>query len=200
MNQYFIRLLFVSTLTLVGCGIPHEKGLETAILQPAISRVPVSKTSHLSLDHVWPLKLRGTYLQKMKTTVQGEQHTFTLHLTLEDQKLEAVAFNEMYGRLYQLTWTPQKISWVASDAIPESMRPEYIIADFLLAHLPLEDIKNALDNAQAREENKTRLIESNGILVRRISYDKPLGDLWEKVVIQNSEMGYELDIQTVPLP
>lgn len=191
--------MLVSSLTLAGCSTPQRKGLETELAQPDVSRVPVSKSSHLNLEHVWPLKLRGTYLQKMKTTVQGEQHIFSLHLILEDQKLEAVAFNDMYGRLYQLTWTPQKISWAASETIPESMRPEYIIADFLLTHLPLEDLRASLNNAQVREENNIRLIESNSKVLRRISYDKPLEDLWEKVIIQNPEFEYELDIQTVPL-
>jgi hypothetical protein len=203
MNQYLLRtyfMAFLSSLTLVGCSTPPEKGLETERVQPEASRVPVGKTSYLSLTNVWPLKLKGTYLQKMKTTVQGEQHTFTLHLILDDQKLEAVAFNDMYGRLYQLTWTPQKTSWVASDAIPESMRPEYIIADFLMTHLSLEDLNASLDNAQAKEENNIRLIESDSKVLRRISYDKPSGDLWEKIVIENPEMGYELNIQTVPLP
>jgi len=164
--------------------------------------VPISATSYLKLAKAWPLKSQGTYLQKVKATVRGEPYIFSVHLSLENGKLEAIAFNDIYGRLYHLTWTPQKITWIASDAVSEILHPENIIADFLLTHLPFEDLKTMLDAAHVREEESVeniRVIEKGSQILRRISRQKFLGYLWKKVTIQNPEIGYELVIETVPL-
>lgn len=194
--NYLIVLL--GTLALSGCATNTIEMVDETKL------VPISTASHLNLAKAWPLKAQGRYLQKVKTTIPGEQHIFSVHLTIEDQKLEAIAFNDVYGRLYHLTWTPQKITWIATDAIPEMLRPGHIIADFLLTHLPLEDLKTALEDALVREEEKSeeniRIIEKDGQILRRMSRHKFLGYLWKKVSIQNPEIGYELQIETVPLP
>lgn len=169
----------------------------------ATKKVPISKTSYLNLAKSWPLKIQGTYLQKVKATVRGEPYVFSVHLSLENRKLEAIAYNDVYGRLYHLTWTPQQISWIATEVVPEILRPENIIADFLLTHLPLEDLKTMLDAARVREEEcveNIRIIEKEGQILRRISRHNCIGDLWKKVTIQNPEIGYELDIETVLLP
>lgn len=193
-----ILFALLTTLTLMGCAT------NTIEMVEAEKTVPISASSHLNLAKAWPLKAQGIYLQKLKATVRGEQHIFSVHLTIGDQKLEAIAFNDVYGRLYHLTWTPQKTTWVATEAIPEMLRPEHIIADFLLTHLPLEDLKASLDDAHVREEEKSeekiRIIEKEGQVLRRMSCHKFLGYLWKKVIIQNPGIGYELEIETVPLP
>jgi hypothetical protein len=123
---------------------------------------------------------------------------------LEDQKLEAIAFNDIYGRLYHLTWTPEKINWECAETFSETLRSENIITDFLLAHLSSEDLHAALLNAELQEtwngNENIRLITSPSEILRRISREGSLGYLWERIRIHNPEMGYELDIQTVTLP
>ncbi|MBP6950774.1 MAG: DUF3261 domain-containing protein [Alphaproteobacteria bacterium] len=188
----FIGFLLVVFLT--GCALNTIEGEQ---------KIPVGHMCHLTLGKGWPIKSQGTYLQKITVVVQDERHTFTVHLTLEDQKLDAIAFNDVYGRLYHLTWTPQQISWEAPAALADTLRPENSIADFLLTHLPVEHLTMSLTGAQVREEKNAektvRVIEKDGDVLRRISYDTPLGDFWEKVSIQNPQSGYILDIQTVSL-
>jgi hypothetical protein len=185
-------LLFVFLLT--GC-VSHPEDKQT---------LSISHRTHLNPAMAWPLREKGQYLQKIKAEIRGEKYTFSVHLTLEDYKLEAIAFNDVYGRLYHLTWTPDKISWVASDTLSEVLQPEYVIADFLLAHLPLDHLQDSLINAEIQEEKEgdesIRLITFKSELLRRISRYESLGYLWERVKIKNPEVGYELDIQTVALP
>jgi hypothetical protein len=191
---YFLIVLLA--LILIGCA---SNTVETGEVEQT---VPISKTSHLCLMKSWLIKNQGTYLQKIKATMAGKQHTFSVHLTLGQQKLEAIAFNDVYGRLYHLIWTPEKISWTASENISEFLRPEYIIADFLLTHLSLEYLKTALEGAEVREEEESarnvRMIENKGATLRKIYRSTSIGYLWEKITIQNPEVGYELDIETVP--
>ena len=185
---------FLLGVLLTGCALNTLEGEQ---------KVPVGHMCHLTLGGGWSLKSQGTYLQKITAVVQDQSHTFTVHLTLEDQKLDVIAFHDVYGRLYHLTWTPQKISWEAPADLADTLRLENSIADFLLTHLPVEHLKMSLTGAQVREEKASektvRVIENDGEVLRRISYDTPLGDLWEKVNIQNPQSGYVLDIETVYL-
>lgn len=93
---------------------------------------PIGETSNLNLDPLWLLPQQGTYLQKVKATIQDQGYTFSLHVTIESKKIDLVAFNDLYGRLYQLTWEPNSLQWSASQHIPEALKPDNIIADFLL--------------------------------------------------------------------
>lgn len=186
---------FLLSLFLAGCAnnILEKKDIQTA---------QVCKTSYLNLDQSW-LNTSGVYLQRIKTTVKGKPFTFSVHLTLEKGKMEAIAFNDLLGRLYHLTWTPETLSWEASKHIPSLLQPDYIIADFLLTHLPLDQLKTALMAAELRQEgdteNNIREIKSNGEVCRKIYRHKPLGALWKKVTILNPEWKYELEIETVRL-
>jgi hypothetical protein len=187
--------VFLLSVTLAGCAtdILEKKDLQTA---------QVCKDSYLNLDQSW-LNTSGVYLQKLKTTVQGKPFTFSVHLTLEKGKMEAIAFNDLLGRLYHLTWTPENISWEASEHIPNTLQPDYIIADFLLTHLPEDQLKTALKGAQLHQtgdsENNVREIKSHGEICRKIYRHKPLDALWKKVTLVNPEWKYELEIETVRL-
>jgi hypothetical protein len=190
----FLQKGLLLVLLLTGC-VSHPEDKQT---------LSISQRTRLNPATAWPLRGEGVYLQKITANVRGETHTFSVHLTLEDYKLEAIAFNDIYGRLYHLTWTPEKINWVASDTLSEVLQPEYVIADFLLVHLPLEHLQDSLINTEIQEEKEgdesVRLITFKSELLRRISRNESLGYLWERVRIENPEVGYELDIQTVALP
>ncbi len=183
------------SLTLAGCAnnILEKQDLQT---------VQVCKTAYLNPDQSW-LNASGIYLQRIKTTVQGKPFTFSVHLTLKKDKMEAIAFNDLVGRLYHLTWTPGNISWEASEYIPSILKPDYIIADFLLTYLPSDQLKAVLKGAQLHQEGNSednvRNIISNGEICRKIYRHKSLGALWKKVTLLNQECKYELEIETVRL-
>jgi hypothetical protein len=193
-NFYILGLL----LPLIGCATQTIDGAKTT------KTLPVNGIACLHHTAAWPLQGEGRYLQNINADIRGERHKFSVHLTLENQKLEAIAFNEIYGRLYHLIWTPEKISWKCADALSDVLRSENIIADFLIAHLPADILRSSLVNADLQEEEteqeNIRLITLKAEILRRVSRHKSLGYLWENVRIQNPEIGYELDIQTVVLP
>lgn len=183
-------------LVLVGCA--------TTTIEKSEDKkcITVNETSAIHLVNPWP-KGHGVYLQKVKATIQGKPFVFSVHITLEEEKFEARAFNDICGQLYNLTWTPQGTSWESSAYIPEILQPDHIIADFLLAYLPSDQLEIALKGAHVRqtgnEVDNVCVIISDGKEIRRIQRHKSCGDLWERVNLQNLEYGYALDIQTVPL-
>jgi len=189
-------LMCLSVLVLCGCATTP---IETSENNDFIK---LNESSSIQFVRSWPQK-PGEYLQKVKATIQGKPFFFTVHLTLENEKITAYAYNDIYGRLYHLTWTPQKTSWESSTYIPDVLHPDYIIADVFLSYLPMNQLVVALKNATVREEkfngDTVRIIESNGREIRRILRSQCSGDLCKKIILQNKENGYELNIETVPL-
>ncbi len=164
------------------------------------SQISISRTVKLNTAPVWPLKIKGTYLQKVTATAWGKQQSFSVYLTLDNEMLEAIAFNDVAGRLYRLKWTPQNVIWEGSDYIPSMIKPDNILIDFLLAHLPIQQLNSVLKGARVFEKGnlacKTRQIKNKKIL-RTIVYSQPMGYMWGHVVIENPVIGYKLVIQTV---
>jgi hypothetical protein len=196
--------LILTSLSLMGCGTDsYNAAVPQTSRTEIFTRPAIRKTSLLTLDQVWPLKHQGTYLQKINATFKGQDYVFTVHLILEPQKIEFIAFNDIHGRFYRLIWTPQKMEEESSNDILKAEISEAIITDFLLAYLPLASLKRALNGAIVHEEGNNqqniRSIESHSVVLRKIYRSTFLGYLWQKVVIDNSQDGYKLDIQTVAL-
>jgi hypothetical protein len=197
MIKKIIIIFFVLSI-LAGC-------VSTVKIETSLETVPVSADSTLNIQHAWPLNKKGTYLQKIATTIDykghHEEHIFSLYLTLDNEKLDAIAFNDISGRLYQLTWQPNSIEWSRSKYIPATLKPENIIADFLLTHLSAEQLKKSLTGAEVYEaetkQGKVRVIKNQSGVLRKMTYANPLGDLWKDVTIVNPKLGYTLKIQTV---
>lgn len=164
------------------------------------SQIPISRTVKLNTDNVWPLTIQGTFLQQITCTAMGKQQSFSVHLTLEDMMLEAIAFNDVAGRLYSLHWTPWNVDWEGSKYIPSVIKPENILLDFLLVHLPAHQLRRVLKGADVYENDnnngKTRIIQGSNVK-RTIYYSKPMGAMWGHVIIENPLIGYKLEIQTV---
>ncbi len=194
--QKSLILWLVVVFIFTGCAasrVSSEASFQIAA-KPALG-----STTYFHKANIWPLKNKGIYLQKITATVKGKQHSFSIHLTLDDYMLEAIAFNDMVGRLYSLKWTPQGVEWEGSAYIPKFIMPENIIADFLMVHLPAKQLEGILQGAQVFEqaEGSGKIRYVRGREVRTITYENPLGAMWGHVVIHNLVLGYKLDIQTV---
>lgn len=178
---------------------------ENALNPESLHQVAISPTVSLHTAGIWPLAPKvnnapqGTYLQKITAFSRGKKHAFSVHLTLEENMLESIAFSDFVGRLYLLKWTPEEVIWEGSSFVPKIIKPENILADFLLIHLPVDQLQSRLHGAQVfenvTETGKTRVIQNQEVL-RTITYRTPLGAMWQNVTIDNPEAGYKLDIQT----
>lgn len=198
-----LALLGHTLLMLPGCVSAPESLQQSHRLQKQLSEVPVSENAYLKLDSTWLLPDHGTYLQQVKATIRGQDYKFSVHVSFENKKLTLVAFNDLYGRLYQLTWEPGSLSWATSDKIPPALRPENIIADFLLVHSTLSQLNSHLAGATIEEDKSPqsliRTVNSQTNLLRKIEGTQPRETLWQMIVINNPQAGYKLEIQTVPL-
>lgn len=195
--------------------LPKIKSLDRAEIAINTSLDPMI---YLTLNQVWPLLYKeahhGRYLQKIKTSVQNQDFTIMVHLTIGPNKLEFIALNDIYGRVYDLVWTPDSITWKASEHLPKSVHPENILLDFILVHLPAENLKNSIS---ALSHKNVRVFETESSQNRQtiiqdvcgqkstegklwvIERQTPMGLFWKTVTLRNVQFGYTLEIQTVKL-
>lgn len=188
-----LLLIIILAFCLNSCASTH-------FMKSPPSQIPISRSVNLDTDNVWPLTIQGTFLQQITCTAMGKKQSFSVHLTLEDMMMEAIAFNDVAGRLYRLHWTPGNVNWEGSKYIPSVIKPENILLDFLLVHLPADQLGKVLKGAHVHENDnnygKTRIIQGSNFR-RTIYYSNPMGAMWGHVVIENPIVGYKLEIQTV---
>lgn len=166
---------------------------------PPLANIPIDANCTLHTTNIWPLKNTGSFLQQFTVRANGKKRSFSLHVTIEPHKLEAIAYNDMVGRLYTLVWAPDNLLWEGSTHIPEMIKPENIVLDFLLTHLPANDLQRGLQGAFVYERNdnntKERIIKSQETL-RTITYKHPFGNNFGFLLIDNPKVGYKLEIKT----
>jgi hypothetical protein len=194
------KIYFALYLALAGCS---------QILIDGVTELPQSKTTsqtiqlsqgvYLNVDHIWPLtSTSGSFLQRVRTTVAGQENTMTAHITQTPDHLNFVAFNDIIGRLYALNWTQNKTTWDASEHIPETMIPENIIGDFLLVHLDQEKLNKNLVGAHVIDTGDTRILYAkNNTVLRKMTRRHFKNGVWQKVILENPILKYQLDIETV---
>jgi hypothetical protein len=192
-------IILILAIALVGCSTTRFPREEIPQQVPA-KHVSTNPVIQLNKAKIWPLKINGIYLQKVTATINGKQQSFSVHLTADERMIEIIAFSDMAGRLYKLKYTPQGVHWEGSSSIPSIIKPENIMTDFLMIHLSAKELQNSLPGSHVRETadatGKTRVVMLQKVL-RKITYKRPLGTMWEHVTIENPAARYRLDIQTV---
>jgi hypothetical protein len=153
----------------------------------------------MKIKQFWPLKMQGNYLQKIDVLANAQHHDFFVHVSVNKDKLHAVAYNDMIGRLYSLTWTKQGIYWQPSNNIPAFVQPDNIILDFLLVHLPLATLNKNILDAKIVDHAAVRTVTNGNLIVRKITREEPIGSSWKKIIIHNPQVNYTLTITTVKL-
>ena len=183
-------LLSLCGFLLLSCSV-HEQNKRD------IKQIAITKNSDLLLSKIWPLKETGSYLQKMDVRTKDQSHSFLLHLTVEAYSLKAIAIHDLQGRIYDLHLTPQDLKWSAIPEIKNTLKPDYILIDFLLTHLSLSDLKKACPTLTVIEKHKKRIIKYNDDILRTITMLDKKNGMCQNIKIQNPEHNYTLNIQSV---
>jgi hypothetical protein len=156
----------------------------------------LDQTIVLDLKKVWPLLQCGEYLQQIKINVHGKQYDFLVHLAVNANSLQAIAYNDIFGKIYRLTWESSGISWEYNKYIPIKLKPDNIILDFLLCNLPLNVLNSAMHGAYGVDLGNLRLIKNELRILRKIYRYKKINNLYSKVVINNNQSRYSVIIET----
>ncbi|CAO5675907.1 MAG: hypothetical protein HEEMFOPI_01152 [Holosporales bacterium] len=172
-----------------------------SMTKKSIQTVPVGDGGTLSLNHIFPLQGKGQYLQKIEAKAHQQKHVFSLYLDIQPNKLQAIALHDIQGRIYDLTLDEKGLTWSAIPEVAEKIKPDYILADFLLTHLSLNTLKANLKNIsihESYEKNKRiRVLEKDGKELRMIKTESLSNNVWKSVEIHNPQFHYVIKIETV---
>ena len=196
MKKILSLLLCLSPLFFSGCG-----SLPTPKIPPQkIETITLEKGVFIEIDKLFPLPFEGVYLQRLTSTFKGKTHEFFVHLTLTPNTFKAVAFNDIAGQLYELNWHADTLTWAPSSFIPEHFNPQYILADFLITHLPVKTLQKQLKGATVLETKNKRILQKGDIILREITYGNAVQTPLKNAHLKNPQHQYDLDIKTVGFP
>lgn len=191
MRKIIFIILFMLFASTVAANHPQK--------YKRISETRISQSASLKLKPFFSKRLTGKYLQKINIETSGRTLAVYAHLSLDHNKLEVTVFNDISGRLAHVQWFPDHIQWENFHRKFEKLPPENMIADFLLAQLPLDLIQKSLRGGSVYESKNLRIIKDKTGLIRTISRQRYVKGLWHEVTIENPKLNYKLTIQTVGL-
>jgi hypothetical protein len=183
-GNYFFCFLLAS------CSMPEQN-------QQNIKKLNITQNNDMLLEKIWPLHGAGNYLQKIHVKTNNQSHTFLLNLAIANYALQAIAIHDIQGRIYDIHLTPDDLKWSAIPEIQNTLKPEYILIDFLLTHLSLADLSKVCPTLDITEKKNIRIIKANGEILRTIKMSNKQNDIWQTVTIHNPKHHYTLDIETV---
>ena len=196
MKKIFPIFLCLLSVFLSSCGSlsPAKKSTQK------IEIIALEKDVFIEAGNLFPLPFEGVYLQHLTSTFKNKKHEFSVHLTLSPNAFKAVAFNDIAGQLYELNWQEDSLTWTSSSFIPKHFNPQYILADFLITHLPLETLQKHLKGATAFDTKNKRILQKNDTIVREVIYENSPQNSLQNARLRNARRHYELHIKTVVLP
>ncbi|CAO4835955.1 MAG: hypothetical protein CNLJKLNK_00511 [Holosporales bacterium] len=192
-----IIFYFLVTLWLAGCSSSMNP-----VVQEGIHIVPVGDGGTLSLDGFFPLEGCGQYIQKIEATAQNQKHIFSLYLDIHPHSLHAIALHDIQGRIYDLMLDFHKgLTWSSIPEVAEKLKPDYILADFLLTHLSCENLKKNLKGVSIHDQyennKRIRVLKKGEKIIRIITTKSIKNHLWQYVEINNPHLQYVIKIETV---
>jgi len=170
-------------LGLAACGLtppPPEPG-----------RVMIAPGITLSLPSPAALGRSVDAVQIVTARHQGDSFVFEGRLSVGPERLLLVGTDSLGRRAMTVTWSDGKITVERAAWLPETLRPENILADIVLLYWPEAAVRPALTGADLTEQTGERRV-GDAILV---SWQ---GDPWNGTAhLRNRVWEYELDVRSV---
>lgn len=182
--------VFSLFLLFSGCMQPYEN-----LQVKRVERLSIGEEGSLVLRKAWPTHY-GNYIQSLKFYVGEQRYQIVVSLKVAEQFLEATALHDIMGRLYTLRWTPEGVEWRSSDHVPDFMKPDYILQDFLLSFLTSQQLEEALKGVSFEEKNNFRTLKENGKVIWEIARTNCKAGICKKIHLNQKKRGYKIRILT----
>lgn len=174
-------LILVSLLCLGACAAPRQAA-EPVSLAPGIT---------LALPSPADLGRRIEAVQMVTARRDGESHVFEVRLSVDGERLLLVGTDSLGRRAMTVTWGHGRIAVERADWLPESLRPENVLADIVLIYWPEAVVRQGLSGAGLVQNGDVRRVGEVILVSWR-------GDPWNGLAhLSNSAWGYELDVRSV---
>ena len=166
---------------LSGCSLPPASpSLDVAIAQDVV----------LVLPSPADLGRRIEAVQRVTARRAGDTHVFEARLSVDAERLMLVGTDSLGRRAMTIQWRPGAVTVDKADWVPDTLRPENVLADIVLLYWPEAVLKRAVRGAPVRDQGHGRRIGD----AIRVNWD---GDPWSgRARLINASFGYELDVRS----
>lgn len=190
-----VFLSFVFLFLMTGCAGVKKQKFDSL----ATSQIQTEDGILMSTSDSFPLPFKGKFIQHVSVQSSAGKTQFSVHLTLDPHIIKAVAFHQIFGRVYEFTWTSEGLEHSASKHLPPHFNPEFVLVDFLTAYAPLSLLQKQLIGSEISDTGNVREIRKGTTLLRQITRQAPFNGLWKKVHLRNLVYNYQLTIETIGL-
>ncbi len=157
---------------------------------PASDRVMVAPGVALVLPAPGELGRREDAVQLVTARRDGETFVFECRLSVDGERLLLAGSDSMGRRAMTVTWSRDGIVVERADWLPDSLKPENILADIVLLYWPEEAVRRGLSGAALTQTSQGRHIGDAIAVSWR-------GDPWNGLSrLVNRPWGYEIEVRS----
>ncbi|MCX4025405.1 DUF3261 domain-containing protein [Endozoicomonas sp. SM1973] len=187
-------------LAIIGCGCLLS-GCGFRTINQTV-KGEFAQSSVIPLPTVQALGKGFSATQELVGNFQGKENPLLFQLESDGSKLVMVGLTSIGHRLITLEYQQEKLSAELSPLLPEQLKADYLLSDFLLAFANVKAIKSAFNGSAyqvaetAQDDIHTRIIYNKSKPIIEIKYDH--ADPWRATVqLKHLVYGYSLQIKTI---
>lgn len=184
-------LIFCLALALAGCS-----------LQPQVPVVYLSGLHKIELPLPRELGRTVSLEQRVTAEFRGDVNDMLVALDVAAEEVRMVALTPFGAKLFSVFYQPPLIETEVSPLLEKRVKPEYILADLMLAYWPTEVLRGYLNRAGLSIDDNgsnLRVISLSDTAVIRVEYGDGDDRLKSGVVYHNIKRDYRLTMQTLEI-
>lgn len=191
-RQLALAVALAATLALTGCATPR----------PGEEPVPLAPKVSLMLPAPGDLGRPVDAVQQVTAEYPTGSAAFEARLSVTAQRLLLVATDGMGRRGLTVTWTPGAVQVERAAWLPDSVRPENILATIVLLYWPEAVVRQALAGSGATLEQTpgVRIVrdrDNQPALIARYAGSGDAAAPWTGTAqLRNLPWNYSIDVQS----
>ncbi len=167
-------------------------------MQPQAPTIYLSGLRSIELPLPQELGRTVNLSQQVTVEFEGQVNDMLLVMDVTVDEVNMAALTPFGARLFSVTYQPPLIETEVSPLLKKRVKPEYVLADLMLAYWPIEVIHKYLDRAGlsiADNNRETRVISLGNKIIISIEYGAGSDRLRSKVTYHNLKRGYSMTMQ-----
>lgn len=194
-----LRLLALASLMSVSLALAAPEEIsETHI--PATQVITLASGTEMHLPPMASLNRTVDATQNITATYGDKTISFQARLSAAPDHILLVCTDGMGRRAITIRWDADGIFYQKASWVPDTLRPQNMLADVVMIYWPDAALKTALPEAEITTTANHRSITRNGETFVDITYAPEANDIWQgNTHYHNARWNYNLSIESALL-
>jgi len=185
------QLKLIALFICLGVTACSQRGVVTQTVE-----LPHSET----VKFKFPQLPSGVLTQLLVSQYDGEENQLIVRVEILADSISFVGLTDTGLDLFTINWQKDnRIEFWMRSFLPEQLKPEYVLADFLFTYQNMDEVRSMLSKTSVFEQQinhgKIRSFEQNDSVWLDISYKSDTA--WSDVMFDNRSRRYQLSITTL---